>query len=261
MSNAMLLAQITDSHLLAQKTARLRGYHPWQSFNAVLRQVLQCHPDGLLLTGDLAEQGEAEAYGHLVAAIAPLAPLPTYWLPGNHDRLDMLEQKFQTRSQGCTAVDLGTWRLILLNSVFPQAQFGEGYLSASQLQQLEFCLTHDLPKPTLIALHHQPHPVGIDWVDQIQIQNGQQFCTLIDRFTHVKLVVFGHIHHDFHTQTVSGIGLYGCPSTCSQVAPAAAELHDPRPGFRLLWLNDDGSYRTEVQRVSGVPTGAKGLLL
>ena len=262
MSNDMLLAQITDSHLLAQKTAQLRGYHPWQSFNAVLQQVVQYHPDGLLLTGDLAEQGEAEAYGHLVNAIAQ-APLPTYWLPGNHDRLDILEQMFQTLplSQGCTAVDLGTWRLILLNSVFPQAKFGEGYLSAPQLQQLRFYLTHDSPKPTLIALHHHPQPVGIDWVDQIQLQNGHQFCTLIDQFSHIKLVVFGHIHHEFHAQTTSGIDLYDCPSTCSQVTPAAAELHDQRPGFRLLWLNEDGTYRTEIRRVSGVPAAAKGLSL
>ncbi|ESA35677.1 phosphohydrolase [Leptolyngbya sp. Heron Island J] len=260
MSNSILLVQITDSHLLAQKTAQLRGYHPWQSFNAVLQQALRCRPDGLLLTGDLADQGEAAAYGHLVDAIADgAAQLPTYWLPGNHDCLDNLEQMFQTLpcSQGLKAVDLGAWRLILLNSVFPQAKFGEGYLSAPQLQRLRFYLTHDSPKPTLIALHHHPQAVGIDWVDQIQLQNGDQFCSLIEQFSHVKLVVFGHIHHEFQAQTTNGIRLYGCPSTCSQVTPAAAELHDERPGFRLLWLNEDGSYRTEVRRVSCVPASVK----
>ncbi|MEM1251098.1 MAG: phosphodiesterase [Cyanobacteria bacterium P01_H01_bin.21] len=248
MSNPILLAQVTDSHLLAKTTDQLRGCNTWQTFNAVVQEVARCNPDGLLLTGDLAEQGETDAYGHLVDAIAPLH-VPTYWLPGNHDRLDVLQQVFQSLpvSQGLRSVDLGTWQLILLNSVFPQAQFGEGYLS---LQQLRFYLTSHPLKPTLIALHHHPISVGIDWVDQIGVQNAAEFCALIESFPQVKLVVFGHIHHEFQCR-VGGVGFYGCPSTCLQVMPAVGEA-DERPGFRLLWLYGDGSYGTEVRRVSEV---------
>ena len=251
MSQPFLLAQVTDSHLLTQTTAQLRGCNPWQSFNTVLEKVVQYKPDGLLLTGDLAEQGEAEAYGHLVNAIAPLR-LPTYWLPGNHDRLDTLKQIFQSlpASQGLKSIDLDHWQLILLNSVLPQAKFGEGHLSAQQLQQLRCYLTDHPPKPTLIALHHHPIPIGIDWVDQMQMQNADQFLTLIKQFTNVKLVVFGHIHHEFQQETVEGISYYGCPSTCLQVTSVKADVMEKQPGFRLIWLYEDGSYRTKVRRIS-----------
>ena len=77
MSPPILLAQLTDTHLLAKPTAQLRGCNPWQTFNTVLQTVAQCQPDGLLLTGDLAEQGELDAYKQLVEAISPL-PVSTY---------------------------------------------------------------------------------------------------------------------------------------------------------------------------------------
>ncbi|MEM8612952.1 MAG: metallophosphoesterase [Cyanobacteria bacterium P01_H01_bin.105] len=257
MSRPILLAQVTDSHLLAQTTAQLRGCNPWQSIKAVLQQVAQYKPDGLLLTGDLAEQGEGEAYGHLVDAIASaltgqVIPLPIYWLPGNHDHLDTLRQTFQTlpASHGLTSIDLGVWQLILLDSVLPQSKFGEGYLVAEQLHKLRFWLKKHPLKPTLIALHHHPVPVGIDWVDQMQVQNACEFHALINQFSNVRLVVFGHIHHEFRQQSAKGPSFYGCPSTCLQVTSPKLGLLEENPGFRLFWLYGDGTYKTEVRRVS-----------
>ncbi|MEA5466248.1 phosphodiesterase [Leptothoe sp. PORK10 BA2] len=252
MRESILLAQVTDSHLLAQTTAELRGCNPWYSFNRVLQAVVQCQPDGLLLTGDLAEQGDRAAYEQLVGAIAPLQ-LPTYWLPGNHDHRPTLQQVFQQlpQSQGLTSIDLGPWQLILLDSVLPQAKFGEGYLSDEQLQQLHQNLSQAPNQPTLISLHHHPVPVGIDWVDQMQVQNSPGFLELLAQFSQVKLVVFGHIHHGFQQQTVDGVSFYGCPSTCLQVTSPELDVTDERPGFRLIWLDQNGSYRTEVKRVGG----------
>lgn len=248
MSDPILLAQVTDSHLLAQTTAELRGCNPWNSLKTVLEDVVRCSPDGLLLTGDLAEQGESEAYGHLVNTISPLG-LPTYWLPGNHDSLPVLQQAFQNLplSQGLTSVDLGPWQLILLDSVLPHAKFGEGYLASQQLQQLQACLQSQPNKPTLIALHHHPIPVGIDWVDQMQVQNAHEFLTLVEQFSHIKLVVFGHIHHEFQQHTVNGLSFYGCPSTYFQVTSPEIGVIEKRLGFRLFWLYGNGSYRTEVR--------------
>lgn len=253
MNQPFLLAQITDSHLLAQTTAQLRGCNPWQSFTAVVKEAMQCQPDGLLLTGDLAEQGEAEAYEHLVDSIKPLQ-LPIYWLPGNHDHRPNLQRVFHQlpMGQGVTAVDLGAWQLILLNSVLPQAKFGEGYLSDQQLHQLQGYLRQSPHHPTLIALHHHPIPVGIDWVDMMQVQNADNFLSLIEPFPHVKLVVFGHIHHEFQQERAKGISFYGCPSTCLQVISLELGVVEEQPGFRLIWLHGDGGYRTEVRRVSRV---------
>ncbi len=250
MSRPILLAQVTDTHLLAQTTAELRGCNTWKSFNTVLQEEVQCNPDGMLLTGDLAEQGEEDAYHHLLSAIAPLQT-PTYWLPGNHDHLVTLQQVFQPLplGQGLTSVNVGTWQVILLDSVLPGAKFGEGHLADAQLHKLHTYLKQHPHKPTLIALHHQPVPVGINWVDQMQVKNSHELLDLLTQHVNVKLVVFGHIHHEFQQQTAEGISFYGCPSTCLQVTSPESGLHEENPGFRLIWLYEDGSYKTEVRRV------------
>ncbi|MGR3279341.1 metallophosphoesterase [Acaryochloris marina NIES-2412] len=257
MTAPITLAQISDTHLLADTTVLLRGANPWQSFQAVLRQVSRDQPDGIFLTGDLADQGSAGAYQHLLKAILPLK-IPAYWLPGNHDQIEAMHRELQSpKFYGPQAIHLGSWLLISLNSVLPSAQFGEGYLSVSTLQRLRLALTQNLHKPTVIALHHHPVAIGIDWLDQMQVQNADALITLLESFPQVKVVLFGHVHLDFQYQHIfsqrpSPIYFYGCPSTCLQVTPPVPTAHAHLPGFRLLSLDPNGTHRTWVQRVEYV---------
>ena len=253
MTPALTLAQISDTHLLADITADLRGCNPWQSLQAVLQQLARHPIDGLLLTGDLADQGSEAAYGHLYRALQTW-DLPVYWLPGNHDELVTLQAVFQAhRFYGLQAIDLGCWRLLLLNSVWPQAKFGEGYLATDQLHWLKNELHQHSAKPTLIALHHHPIPTGIDWVDQMLLKNSAELLAVLDTFPQVQLVLFGHIHQALQQQRISQSGsslaFYGCPSTCLQVAPPIVCPNHHLPGFRLINLYPDGSHNTQVKRV------------
>ena len=254
----LTLAQITDTHLLADPTARLRGSNPWQSFQALLHEVVQCQPDGLLLTGDLADQGDRAAYEQMRDAIAPLN-LPTYWVPGNHDEVATAQSVLQgvryysPQHQGLESINLGTWRLLLLNSVLPGARFGEGALAPGTLRSLRAELTEHSYQPTALALHHHPVPTGIDWLDQMQVQNAPALLSLLQDFDQVRLVLFGHIHLDFQQVSQSGTGaiaFYGCPSTGLQVTPQAVTPDCHLPGFRLISLSSDGHHHTQVRRVT-----------
>jgi Icc protein len=253
MTAPLTLVQITDTHLLDHPDDLLRGCNPWRSLQGVLEQVAQHNPDGLLLTGDLADQGSAVAYGRLLKAVCEF-DCPIYWLPGNHDNPSILQQTFLApRCHGPQAIDLGTWRLLLLNSVLPDAKFGEGYLASDQLRWLHRELTQSADRPTAIALHHHPVPTAIDWLDQIPVQNGDDLLTVLESFPQVHLVLFGHIHHalQYRWKNPRGESLefLGCPSTCVQVEPPVATPDHHLPGFRLIQLYDDGHYRTQVQRV------------
>ncbi|MGK7889036.1 MAG: metallophosphoesterase [Leptolyngbyaceae cyanobacterium] len=296
---AFTLVQITDTHLLADPTAQLRGCNPWQTLQDCLRQVATHQPNGVLLTGDLADQGQPAAYDALVAAVSTLG-CPVYWLPGNHDDVTQMQVQLQihsgfaftplnpplqrgetpspllsrsvprgrregwggvfkvigTRSEwyGLQAVDLGAWRLLLLNSVLLQAKWGEGYLAADQLHWLREELAKWRDRPTLVALHHHPVPTGIDWVDLMPVQNSADFLAILADFAQVRVVVFGHIHHELEqeqllTPGAVPISFYGCPSTCLQVTPPQPVPDADLPGFRLLYLNEDGSHQTQIQRV------------
>lgn len=264
------LIQITDTHLLADPTAQLRGCNPWQMLQDCLRQVVKHQPDGVLLTGDLADQGQPAAYDALVAAVSTIG-CPVYWLPGNHDDVTQLQTQLRARLQiqppaskwyGLQAVKLGAWRLLLLNSVLPQAKWGEGYLAADQLHWLRQELASYPDRPTLVALHHHPVPTGIDWLDQMPVQNAAELLGILANFAQVRVVVFGHIHQELVqeqfsvgeapptlTPSAAPIAFYGCPSTCLQVPPLQPVPDADLPGFRLLYLKANGSHQTRVQRV------------
>ena len=55
------IAQITDTHLLADKEDAMRGVQTWYSLKKVLEVAKETEPELILLTGDLAHNGEYEA--------------------------------------------------------------------------------------------------------------------------------------------------------------------------------------------------------
>ncbi|MGA1408202.1 MAG: metallophosphoesterase family protein [Prochlorotrichaceae cyanobacterium] len=245
------LAQVTDTHLLADAQGILRGCSPAENLKQILNHLSAFPLDALLLTGDLAEAGEPEAYQHLLNLLRPL-DLPIYWLGGNHDCLthahEILSPHYPGVTEHCRSVLLGEWHLILLNSVLPTAQWGEGYLRDTTLRQLETLLLTHPDRPTVIVLHHHPLPVGMDWLDQIAVQNGAELLTQLDRFPQVKIVLFGHIHWAFEHHHASK-AFYGCPASSLQVTPPAPIPPIQEPGFRLLTLWPDGTHQTQVHRL------------
>ncbi len=246
----LTLAQLSDTHLLAQPTDWLRGINPWQSFQAVLAAVLECQPDGLLLTGDLAEEGDLNAYNQLRAATESL-DLPVYWIPGNHDNPALLHQVFSDDLYHGPnqSLDLGHWRLILLDSVLPMAQFGAGHLPPDTLTWLEDTLSQHPNQPTARARQPPPVSTGIDWLDQIRLQRADDFLARLERFEQVKVVTFGHAHLEID-QRWGAVCCYGCPSTVHQVTPTQPSPNHDQPGFRLITLHPNGQHQTEVRRVA-----------
>lgn len=252
------IAQVSDTHLLADSTQSLRGCYTQQSLAQILDQVVALEVDYLLLTGDLSDQGEPESYHHLRNLLEHLT-LPIYGLLGNHDSLSNADQVLGNSYPGIIthhprSFSIANWQLILLNSVLDFSQQGEGYLTEPTLEWLETELTHQGDRPTLIALHHHPLPVGIDWLDEIGVTNGVDFMNRIDRFPAVKVVLFGHIHWAFQNDRLLANGIdrqffYGCPSSGLQVIPPSAVTADQYPGFRLITLYENGTHTTEIRRL------------
>ncbi len=249
------LIQITDTHLVPMSISRLRDFPTRESLATVLAAIQPHQPDYLLLTGDLADAGDWEAYQQLVEMITPLN-IPTLWLPGNHDLYDRLCQTLTSPPfDARKSLTIGGWRVILLNSVMTTNCIGMGELTADALTWLQQELQTDPITPTLIALHHHPLPTGIDWLDQISLQGAEAFYATIDPFPQVRLVIFGHIHQALHHQR-HHVDYYGCPSTCTQVAPVGSDPPTSdlmQPGFRWLRLYADGYHKTGVERVTFVP--------
>lgn len=249
-ASSLLVAQVTDTHLFTGVEQKLLGVSTYDSFQAVLERLskLQPKPEILLLTGDLSQDESSASYERLQNLLAPLE-IPTYWLPGNHDSLPVMQQVLRQPPIFLEkSFAAGGWHFLLLSSWIPGCVHGK--ISTESLEWLDLQLHLIGNKPTLIALHHPPCSIDSEWLDAINLQNSEEFFAVIDRYLQVKLVVFGHIHQEFDYQH-RGVRYLGSPSTCVQFKPTSAEfaLEQSQPGFRLFTLFPEGTYETKIERV------------
>ena len=246
----VLLVQLSDSHLFADADGSLLGLKTAQSLQQVIDLVRTEHPrvDGVLATGDLTQDGSVEAYQHFRRMTAQLAPFAR-WLPGNHDQVpQMREAAVQSRLLE-PVVDVGNWRITLLNSAVPHST--PGYLEEDQLQLLAQSLSEAPERHHLVCLHHHPVSVGCQWLEPIGLRNAKDFWSVLDRYPQARAVLWGHVHQAFDQQR-NEVRLLASPSTCIQFAVASPEfkVSNEVSGYRWLRLQPDGTLQTGVSRLA-----------
>lgn len=248
---SLLVAQITDTHLFAKAENRLLGLQTIESFKTVLKQLrnLERKPDLILLTGDLSQDGSVESYTTLQTLLKPFN-IPTYWVPGNHDVPEVMAQVLkQEPVSPKKSFHAGGWHFLLLNSCVSGAV--HGYIPSENLEWLDRQLGQSNGEPALIAFHHPPFLVGSDWMNDIGLTNADELFEVCDRHSHIKLVLFGHIHQEFNRRR-NGVQYLGTPSTCIQFKPNSAQfaLGEEQPGLRLVTLYTDGQWQSAIQRIA-----------
>ena len=242
------LLQITDCHLGNHPGEVLLGMNTDQSLYDVLDMVqAQEAPDMLLATGDISNDGGAPSYERFTQIIHKYFPnTPFAWLPGNHD--DPLNMDQVTMLPIEAHYRLGDWNLIFLDSRIPMEEGGElGYL---ELGRLDRELAKNKDKPAMIFMHHQPVPVGSEWLDGYVLKNAKAFFSVLDRHKNVRGVFWGHVHQEFESER-KGVKLFATPSTCVQFAPNQKLFKVDRlmPGYRVIDLYANGRFSTAVKRI------------
>lgn len=247
--------QITDTHLYAEPKARLLGVNTLDSFHAVIDtfKTAEWQPDLVLATGDLVHDASPSGYQGL-ARLLNHFERPVLCLPGNHDIPPVMQEHLASEHVSTPkVVDIGAWRFVMLDSVIP-GEVG-GHLADSELQHLRDALT-DNDRPTLVCLHHQPVPVGSQWIDSMGLDNADAFMAIIEQAPSVRGVLWGHVHQHYD-QVHKGVRLMATPSTCVQFATHSDDfaVDDAPPGFRLLALTPDGGIHSQVIRTPEMPEG------
>lgn len=247
--SSVLLVQLTDSHLFAEAQGKLLGMTTRESLQRVIELVTaeQPHIDLILATGDLSQDGTLESY-QAFSAMTAMFEAPKRWFAGNHDETLIMQHVTQGTDLMSPVVDIGNWRITLLDSSVSGSV--PGYLADDQLQLLAQALSEAPERHHLVCLHH--HPVSIDckWMEPIGLRNPHALFEVLERFPHVKAVLWGHIHQDFD-QEYKGLRMLASPSTCIQFKPRSEgfALDELAPGYRWLRLLPDGVLETGVSRV------------
>lgn len=249
------LTHITDSHLYGGESELLRGIATLPSLEATLASAQQREwpPDAVLATGDLV-QDDSAGYAHFRRLLGALG-VPVLCVPGNHD-----DPEAMRRALDCApfviggAVDLGLWRIVLLDSTIPGSAAGR--LSAGSLSALESALAGAPQRHMLVCLHHHPVPMASRWLDRVGLQNAGEFLDIVDRHSNVRGIVWGHVHQSYDALH-NGVRLLATPATCAQFLPHSEQFAIDRkpPAYRTLELRADGSIMTEVVWVEGGVAG------
>ncbi|CAD5106524.1 3',5'-cyclic-AMP phosphodiesterase [Zestomonas carbonaria] len=250
--SSVLLVQLTDSHLFAEADGKLLGLATEDSLRLVIDKVReeQPHIDLILATGDLSQDGTPASYQRFEELISTL-DAPARWTPGNHDEIEIMREVCNGNDRLDPVVDIGAWRIVLLDSAVPGAVLG--HFDDSQLQLLERALGEAPDRHHLICFHHHPVSIGCAWMDPIGLRNADALFAVTDRFPQVRALLWGHVHQDFDRQR-NGVRLLASPSTCVQFAPGSEEFKvgSEAPGYRWLRLHADGRIDTGVSRVIGI---------
>jgi Icc protein len=148
-------------------------------------------------------------------------------------------------------VDLGNWRIVLLDSSVAGSVAGQ--LADQQLALLDQALASAGDRHILITLHHHPVDIGCDWMRPLGLRNAEQLLQRVAADPRIKVVLWGHVHQDFDQQ-LGHTRLLATPSTCVQFAPASTDFSTDTqaPGYRWLRLQADGSLQTGVERLAAV---------
>ncbi len=149
-------------------------------------------------------------------------------------------------------IKFAKWQIIMLNSSVEYEVPGK--FKPEELSFLQSALEQSKDCHVMVCLHHHPVPMGCKWLDTQVVRNAVDFWQVIDQFSHIKAIVWGHVHQESDRMRNS-VRLLSAPSTCVQFKPLSSDFavdEDVSPGYRWFDLYDNGDIETQVSRVEGV---------
>jgi 3',5'-cyclic-AMP phosphodiesterase len=213
------LLHLSDTHLLAGGGRLYDRVDSAAHLEELFAEVESSagRPDAIIVTGDLADKGEPDAYALLRSIVEPAAAhlgARVIWVMGNHDnraafRTSLLGQPGTT--EPIDGVDfVGGLRIITLDTSVPGEHFGA--VTDAQLAWLAEQLRVPAPDGTILAMHHPPVPSVLDLAVSVELR-GQARLARVLRGTDVRSILSGHLHYS-SSALFAGIPVSVASATC-----------------------------------------------
>ncbi len=252
----MLIAQITDPHVPPPGEFAF-GEIDTAAFLARAVEHLTRRPtppDVVLVTGDLTDAAQPEAYAQLRDLLAPLA-MPVFLIPGNHDERRPLIDAFpDLAGRTCDGgfiqyvIEGFPLRLIALDTLIEGRM--SGVVCARRRAWLAERLAERPDQPTLLFMHHPPFPTGIAAIDMIGLAETKELGQIIRRHPMIQRVLCGHLHRPIQAR-FAGTLASAAPSTAQLFAlyrgphASSAYVLEP-PGYQLHAYGPDTGVVSET---------------
>ena len=247
-ADILFLVQVTDTHLTGTETGCLLGMNTARSARGVIDAALATESaDCILVTGDIAADGQPDAYGQLEALLG--TSVSSLWLPGNHD--DVFSYKDRYAPHMKRHLRAKHWDVVMLETQV-EGEVG-GVLSTTELAALRSAVDDArlANKALLVATHHPLRRLESAWLDDQSVKNASEALDILKPIADQTAVISGHVHQE-SDEVISGVRMMTTPSTCVQFAPCSQDfaLDTKDPGYRRLVLHPNARIETQVIRIS-----------
>ena len=190
---------------------------------AQLRELLEAiertgrRPEAIIVTGDLADRGEASAYAELASLVEPVAErigARIVWGMGNHDDRAAFRSELLGGIRTQDPVDQVLWlnglRIITLDTSVPGQHHGE--VDDAQLAWLADELTRPALDGTILTMHHPPIPSVLDLAVSVELREQSRLAAVLVG-SDVRAILAGHLHYS-STATFAGIPVSVASASC-----------------------------------------------
>ncbi|WP_420568266.1 phosphodiesterase [Thalassovita sp.] len=193
----MKFIHLTDTHVIGGDRL-LYGANPARRLARAVDSINAEHADSafVVLTGDMTHWGDAEAYAAFRTQIMRLA-MPVHLMVGNHDDTEAFARYFPNAPRDENgfvqyAFDTDQGRVICLDTRSPGTHAGRFCAARRDWLNSQLSLTDG---PLLLFMHHPPFAVGLSAMDQIMMQDAEEFYAILAPHAHrVRHLFFGHLH-------------------------------------------------------------------
>jgi 3',5'-cyclic AMP phosphodiesterase CpdA len=220
-----VLAHVSDTHLLAGDARQYDAIDTVAHFRCALERLTRIDPppQAIVVTGDLTDLGEPEAYRRLRELVEPLArgiDAQVVWCMGNHDERAAYSRELfgeESDEPQDRVYDVAGLRIVSLDTSVPGWHHGE--LTDEQLTWLRDVLATPAEHGTILALHHPPIPSPlVPSAEIIELLETDRLAAVL-RGSDVRTVLGGHYHFTSHS-TFAGIPVSVAAATCYSVDTA-----------------------------------------
>jgi Icc protein len=256
----MRFAILSDTHLLPTHRQPFNNNQRFlidtlaQFAEALERfREIEPQPELVIFCGDLVHMtnpSEGDEYYQLFRECAAELSCPFYVLPGNHDlrepfrRLLLEGQELQSEKL-YYAFDHGGSRFFLLDSLDEMRV--EGRISPKQIKWLCDELDACAPQPSFIFMHHPPLDIGIGWLDELRLENGEELLAALEGRSNIKKIFFSHAHQFIELST-QGLELVSCPPTAMTFSAHAWDsMSDAPPAMLIVDFDGQDTQLTVIE--------------
>ena len=240
MKEKIKFIQISDTHLFGMVEGKLNGSNSYINLKQVLSSISFNDIDFIVVSGDLSQDCTPDSYKHLITLLEE-TKTKYYLMPGNHDDVDVLNKSLNInwiKDESDYSFEYSDWFFYMLDTSKHPEEFG--VLSPDQLLNLQNALLENKSKLTVIFMHHHPVKIGSRWMDEMMLNQKEEFINIIKSNPQIKAVLYGHIHQSFQKE-IDGVLYASAPSTCFQVKENTFNFAfgTNNPGYRVIELDGE----------------------